>query len=844
MKLLTITLAAFILTSILALHLPESISVKRKKPSQLYAGKSLSDWYAQRSYPGNTISMEGITEGFNAMSQNNFRTASVFPGTWEPIGPKNFGGRTLALCFNPVNPETIFAGSASGGLWRTYSEGTGVQAWHQVATGFPVLGIAAIAINPQDTNEMYIGTGEVYNDQNTGTGFAIRTTRGTYGIGILKSVDGGITWSKSLDWQYDELKGIQDIIINPLRPATLFAATTEGTYRSYDSGQNWSLIHNIRMGTDLLMMPNDTSIVFVAAGNSFSNNPGIYRSADGGTTFTQMTNGVPMFYSGKAMIDVCASDPDILVASIGEQLSGLGLYRSEDGGFNWFQANPTDFQVHQGWFSHDVLIKPSDPDIVIAAGMEVFKSDDGGFTLNQKSYWDLWDFDLTVVGGSEGPPDYVHADVHRLYSHPQNDDIVYLATDGGVFRSYDSGETFEACNGGYQTQQFYANFSSSSTDTLFAIGGLQDNATAVYEGNDGWRRVIGGDGLSTAIDPNDDQIVYGSSQYLNLRRSDDKAQSFNSISVPGNGSNPFTNFAGPFVLCPSDPTILYGGRDKVYKSTNSGQSWFATNNNNVLDGNAVLAIEVADNNENLVYASTAPVIVPDAGLFKTINGGLTWTNVTAGIPNRYIMDMLIDHTNNNTVFAVVSGFGTPHLFKTINGGTTWNAFGNGLPDVPVNTIAMDPLNNLIMYLGSDIGIYYSIDGGLNWIAFNDGLIDGTFVMDISISPLNRKLRLATHGKGVFERDMLPVTITGLDETAEQFEIETGPNPATNYIDVIFYDLTGVKNLTVYDCSGKTIMKLKESGDKCRINLEGIASGKYFIRAERGTAFQSKTFIKL
>src|SRR5688572_27227240 len=326
---------------------------------------ALSTWHAQRSYPGFTISMSELSNGFVAMRRTQARSTQ-FQGDWVPIGPMNFGGRTLSLCFNPVNPNTIYAGSASGGLWRTYSSGLGPTAWHQVETGFPVLGVGAIAIHPLDSNIIYVGTGEVYNDQNTGTGFAVRTTRGTYGIGILKSTDGGVSWSKSLDWQYDELKGVQDIIINPLNPTTIFAATTEGTYRSYNSGQTWNLVHSVRMATDLLMIPLDTSIVFVASGNSFSANPGIYRSTNGGTTYTQVTNGLPSNYSGKAMLDVCLSNTQIMYASIGEQLSGLGLYRSNNGGLNWFQVNATDFQTYQGWYSHDVIVDPFDADKVIA----------------------------------------------------------------------------------------------------------------------------------------------------------------------------------------------------------------------------------------------------------------------------------------------------------------------------------------------------------------------------------------------------------------------------------------------------------------------------------------------
>ncbi len=842
MRILTIVLTALTLTGLLELLPTEYHSGKMKKPRLLHAGQALAEWYEQRSFPGTSIDMTYLSEGFQSMKRNQSRSA-IFPGTWEAIGPKNFGGRTLALCFNPANPATMYAGSAAGGLWRTWSEGVGAQAWHQVETGFPLLGVAAIAINPFDTTEMFIGTGEVYNYQSTGTGFAIRTTRGTYGIGILKSSDGGATWSKSLDWQYDELRGIQDIIFNPVNPSTLFAATTEGTYRTYNRGQTWTLVDSTKMATDLLMLPGDTSVVFVAAGNSFSADPGIYRSINGGSNFTQITSGLPSTWSGKGMLAVCESSPQILYARIGEQISGLGLFRSDDAGLNWYQINSTDYQMHQGWYSHDVIVHPGDPDYILTSGIDVWQSFDGGLNLGQCTYWYNWDFSATTVGGPEGPPDYVHADVHRMYFHPTNYDIIYAATDGGVFRSTDGGFSFEGCNGSYQTQQFYANFSCSVTDSLFAIGGLQDNATAVYEGNPGWRRVIGGDGLSTSIDPNDDNIVYGSSQYLNIEQSTDHAQNFqNSIYVPTNGPQPRTNFAGPFIQCLSNPDIMYAGRDIVYKSIDGGQNWIGSNT--PLDGNAVLVLEASDTDPNLVYAATAPAWIPQVGLFRTTNGGSTWINVISGIPNRYIMDVAINPDNNNMVFVGVAGYGTPHLFRSVNGGNSWSAFGNGLPDLPVNTITIDPLNDLIMYLGNDIGIYVSIDGGQTWQPFSDGLIDGTFVMDISISSSNRKLRLATHGKGVYERDMLPVTITGITAPVSATSISITPNPAT---DVITISITGIgtnSTVKIFDVTGKVIRVMRPTTTVYQMEISNLESGRYFIVAENEQQQIATSFIKL
>ncbi|MBK7967963.1 MAG: T9SS type A sorting domain-containing protein [Bacteroidetes bacterium] len=838
-RLILLAASSALLTLTIALFsgLSDPSSKKLKKPRILYAGKALSTWHEQRAYPGKTINMSYLTDGFR-QAQNQSRSQAPFPGQWEPIGPMNFGGRTLALAFNPQNPNTMFAGSASGGLWRTYSGANGAQAWHQVETGFPILGVASIAINPLDSNEIYIGTGEVYNDQQAGTGFAVRTTRGTYGIGLLKSSDGGQTWTKSIDWQYDELKGVQDIVIHPTNPAIVLAATTEGTFLSQNSGVTWTLVHPARMATDLIFKPGDPTTVFLAAGNSFSANPGIYRSSDGGATFTQLTAGLPSTYSGKAMLDICRDNPNIIYASIAEQLTGLGLFKSVNGGNNWTQINSTDYQTYQGWYSHDVSVNPSDADNLVTCGIDMWHSTDGGANLTQNSYWYLWDFNDTTVGGPEGPADYVHADIHRIVRHPQDDNTIYLATDGGVFRSFDSGLSFEGCNGSYHTQQFYANFSCSASDSLFAIGGMQDNATAVYEGNPGWRRVIGGDGLSTAIDPTNDQIVYGSSQYLNVDKSTDKAVNFSPLNINYTGQ---ANFAGPYALSTANPSILYAATTRVYKTSNGGQLWVPTNGGSMLDGNPVLVIEISDNNPAVAFAATAPVVFPQVALWKTTDGGVSWLNVIGTIPNRYIMDVEVVPGSTNNIFVAIGGFGTPHLYKSTNGGLSWSVWGTGLPDVPTNTICIDPLNTSVMYLGNDLGVYVSIDGGLNWQPFNDGLVDATLIMDITVSPSNRKLRLATHGKGVYERDMLPVSITGIENVASS-EVSVYPNPVTTELHVSIKSGTTV-NITITDVKGALVYQSKQVKSDLIIPVKEWRSGTYLVKTDDGKKVRTTKVVK-
>ena len=265
------------------------------------AKKALDFWSAQRAYPGKTIPDEGHYAAYEtagqAVAEIGFRAEPV--ELWRAIGPTNLGGRTLAVAFNPLNPNTIYAGSASGGLWRSFSGGRGVAAWERISTGYPVLGVSSIAFAPADSGTIYIGTGEVYSYQNVGYGAAYRSTRGTYGIGILKTTNGGVSWEKSLDWSYNQTRGVWAVKLNPLNPNTVWAGTTEGTYKSTDAGGTWNRKHDVVMVMDLALSPADTNIVFAACGNFESEGYGIYRTTDGGggpswvTTFPSFSRAKP-----------------------------------------------------------------------------------------------------------------------------------------------------------------------------------------------------------------------------------------------------------------------------------------------------------------------------------------------------------------------------------------------------------------------------------------------------------------------------------------------------------------------------------------------------------------------
>ena len=261
-----------------------------------------------------------------------------------------------------------------------------------------------------------------------------RTTRGTYGIGILKTTDGGQSWEKSLDWGYTDLRGIQDIVINPLNPNTVLAATSDGLYRSTDAGKNWENIHDWDMAVQVDYHPEDTNKIYVTYGSLNDENlSGMYRSTDNGNTFEELLNGFPSKYSGKARFAFAPDKPDLIIASVGEAFQTNGLYRSLDAGDSWELINTDDVVKWQGWYSHDVAIHPTNDEIVIWTGVDAYRSNNGGEVFFQVSVWSNWFFGQTEVGGIEGEPDYVHADIHAVYFPSKLKKIPFILPQTEVF---------------------------------------------------------------------------------------------------------------------------------------------------------------------------------------------------------------------------------------------------------------------------------------------------------------------------------------------------------------------------------------------------------------------------
>ena len=812
---------------------PDERSARRDRPPS-GAMQAMESWAAARAYPGRVIPDVGFAAA--ALEARLARGGGIddLVAPWTSLGPNNIGGRTLALALRPGDPNVIFAGSASGGLWKSTTGGVGADAWDRVDTGFPELSVSSIEIDANDPDLMYAGTGEVYAYQGSIGGDVVRTTRGSYGIGILKTTDGGATWALSLDWTLEQTRGIWAVRIDPTDANVVFAATTEGVYRSTNAGSSWQLVNPVIMGMDLRFHPTNAETLYAAHGSFGSTGFGIYRTLDGGDTWFRVSAGLPLAWTGKAQLSVSPASANIVYASIADDFAGVGLYRSTDAGATWQLRNSVDYPQYQGWYSHYVAVSPFDANDLFVGGIEIWRSTNGGTAITELSDWTSVFFGTPPPEGPGGGPQYAHADHHAAIPHPTDPNAFFFASDGGVFKTTDNGNTFVGLNGGYVSTQFYHGFASAAANANRAIGGLQDNFTAIYDGTTSWRRVIGGDGCMAAINPLNENRMFGCYQYLGLLRSTNGGSSWSNAAPSDPGGE--TAFVAPFVLCPSNPVVLYAGRERVYRSTNEGSSWTAMNGGAALSpGNPVISMGVSPVDQNLLYVGTAPLTTTPK-VFRSTNGGTSFTNVTGPLPDRYPMAIEIVPGAPITVYVAFGGFGTSHLFRTTDAGATWSDVGAGLPDVPVSAITVDPENTSVLYAGLDLGVYVSLDAGASWQPFLEGM-PTALVNDLVIFAPDRKLRAATHGNGVFERALLPAATDAPQlaaATPQGLSVRVIGNPVYTNGSVEFeVPREGIVRLEVIDVRGRRVATLVDErrarGSFTEELPRDLAPGVYFVR---------------
>lgn len=742
---------------------------------------------------------------------NSFRSIPE----WESIGPNNIAGRTLCVAINPMDTNQLWIGSAGSGLWKSNKGGLGTNAWQYIPTGFPVISVSSIAIQRDNPYVVYIGTGEIYNYQGYDGGIHTRTLRGSKGIGILKSNDGGLHWTISLNWISNNQTAVWKIIINPKNPAILYAATNIGIYKSSNAGQNWIQVLDLPLASDLIIDSEQPEILYAGIGGIDGPYYGVYKTIDGGTHWERMNTSNDTIYNGRIMLANYKGNPKRVYAAYSDEYKTLALMRSRDGfDSSRFYLPIKDVCEHQGWYAKCLHIKDDDSSKIIIGGVDLYYDSTG--TGNQLFNLQNWKIKI-------------HADLHDIISNPFDPNKIYIATDGGLYRSNDFARTFYACNEGYLSAQFYTGNVSSHSSKI--IGGLQDNRSVLLDSGLFWNSIHQADGTFNAFHPQYDSILYVSSQYQNLYTSLDLGKTWKEL-IKANTS---VSFVAPFSIQSKDAQGLLSGGNQLLHTSNGGLSWDTT----FLMSNeeSIVAIETNSLNDNQLYVSSLNVKSRESHLYFSKDGGKNLELRETGIPERFIRDLAIDYRNANLVYLALGGFGAPGIMKSEDAGRNWSFTENkDLPDVPFHSILIDPKDNDILYAGCDFGLYVSINQGESWTPYNLHPYDLVAVYDIKYSPVENKLILFTHGFGAFKCSLLDKSIV----------TNTKNTITDSHIAILFNDriefenkIQDLKSLVLINADGK-YFKLYSDGNA--FSTRSLASGLYYICSEKTALSENKIIV--
>lgn len=698
---------------------------------------------------------EGPTAGLNANNTG-----------WTALGPGNIGGRTRALVIDPTDTTRIFAAGVGGGVWRSTDAG---DTWVPTDDLMANLAVCSMVMDPTDTNTLFAGTGEGFSNVD-----AIR------GDGIFRTADGGATWT-----QIEATRGNSNFFyVNSLAISSngqiLLAGTTTGIHRSANGGQSWNHVLNVGIG-NLAFDPSNSNNA-VAGGLSDGR---AYFSTDGGNTWQEAIR--PPSPNGRVQLCYAVANPSTVYASVE---AGSQIWRSTDGGQTYTSRNATyggvaaNFLGTQGWYDNVIWAgDPTNVNLVLVGGIDLWRSTDGGNTLRPISTW--WS------------DQSAHADHHAIVADPgydgTNNRRVYFGHDGGISRTDDvttvgnnASEPYTngwvGLNNEYGVTQFYYGAGHIGTNTI--LGGTQDNGTLRYtpaQGADAWNEVWGGDGGDIASDPSDSQVWYGEYVYLQIfRDASGGASMYSGDYICGlywNGASwvwkppPFTipdardgqaQFIAPFELDPNEPNRLLGGAMSLWrtddaKTPNSvippgGPSWASIKApiGNIRRTHSITAIAIADGDSDVVVVGHA-----NGNIYRSTDATAanpTWQQIdTNGInANRQCLALTIDPDDHGLIYAAFGGFQSDNLWRTNDGGQSWTDISAGLPDAPIRDVTLHPQRSSWVYLATDVGVFASEDGGTTWSPTNEGPAN---VACRDFFWMGCKLVCVTHGRGMFEIDL-------------------------------------------------------------------------------------------
>ena len=676
----------------------------------------------QRGWPDGNVPAGAYWEAFQQRTRMRRHTLD---DPWVNLGPYNHGGRARVLRWDPRDLNIMYAGSVSGGIFKSTDAG---NSWNPLTDNLPNLAVGCFEMDPSHPDTMYLGTGEGYYN-----GDAVQ------GIGLLKSTDNGNTWNTTgINYRYNQGQSVLRVNIDPRDGQIVLASTNSGLYRSTNGGQSFAMVLSGDV-SELKRDPQTPDNLLCAPGDpSGSNVNGIYGSTDNGATWTRNSTGLPSVSQiGRTVLAYYPANSQVVYAGIcgtwaynGSQM--IAIYRSLDNGVTWTQRSQSgvNHYASQGWYDMALAVKPDNPNTILSAGLDTWRSTNSGLAWSQSSHWDY----------NFGNPLYVHADHHEIVFHPTNADEVWQVTDGGIFKSTNLGQSWTEQNNGFVTYQYYA-MGNATLDTALAYGGTQDNGTSRYHASQNFDEVFGGDGGFCVVDYTNNNTVYAEWQNGHRARSDDGGSNWSDINpgITGDGA-----WVCPMVLDPFNHNTIYTTTTNgiVWKSVNQGRDSSWQQIGQTLSGDMHTVVPSPILQSRLFLAS-------DNSVYRYDQGTGQWTGITGNLPSAYVTQIVPDQTNSDVVYVTLSGFGHGHVYKSTTGGGNWTNITGNLPDVPYQDLVVDLRDHTTLYVGGDIGAYFSSNGGADWQILGEGL-PAVRIDDMDMQPVTGVLRIATHGRGMWE----------------------------------------------------------------------------------------------
>jgi len=834
-----LTIAGFILLLFLALF---SALKNREEKVKLRLEPSYYFHY-QRAYPNREIPEGAVRRARQQAMALRERAKGRSAPQWQEVGPYNIGGRITAVAADPTNPDIVYFGAADGGVFKSTDGGS---SWEPIFDEVGVMSIGAIAVDPTDPDKIYVGTGEA---NSSGDSFD--------GEGIFLSEDGGQTWT-CLGLQ--ETAHINRIVINPLNPEVIYVAAMgklfstnpeRGLYRSTDGGETWEKVLYVNDTTgciDVAINPIHPETVYAAMWQrirgpdyriSGGEGSGLWRSTDGGETWTELTDGLPQGDAvGRIGLALSPSNPGVIYAIYANHPGYfIGLYKSTDGGDTWTRTNDEDLSdlfSSYGWYFGNVRVDPQNPDVVYAMGLGLYKSTNGGES------WYEADFGI-------------HVDQHDLWIDPNDPNHLYIGNDGGFYTSHNGGSSWTKSYD-LPITQFY-DITVDYQNPWRVYGGTQDNGTVrtpTGSLND-WEIIYGGDGFHCIVDYTNPNVIFAEYQYGGLGKSTDGGNTFD-YATYGIDPDDRRNWDTPVIMDPTDHNVLYYGTYRVYKTTNLAEYWTPVSGdltNGPGSGNlyygTITVIEISPVDNSIVYAGT-----DDGNLWVSKDGCSTWTDIGGELPDRYVTDIKADPLDAGRVYVSFSGYDldehTPYIFVSTDTGATWSDITDNLPQAPVNAIEIDPDNPDLVFVGTDFGVYYSSRGGGNWTALPDGM-PMSVVMDMVFHEPTHTLLAGTHGRSIYKLDVSELEVSERTvSTQKRTFLTLKSNPVRDFAEIIVNLDEGSRvKLSLYDRSGRKIrernLNFGRGTHSCRIDMSGLPRGLYILRAASGRKISTIRILK-